>query len=171
MDTGAQVSVIPPTWFDRRHGQGGPPLQAANGTSIPTYGVRNVSLRFNETTYDARLIIADVNRPLLGADFFRRLNLLVDLNGQRLIEADTYLSSPCFVSRVTKTKLTPIEQDSNKFRKILQEFPDYFNRRFPQTLSSMVYSITFVPQVFKSYLTKSTTPRCCATYPQASLAH
>ena len=123
VDPGAQVCVIPPTWFDRHHGQGGPPLQAANGTSIPTYGVRNVSLRFNENTYEARLIIADVKRPLLGADFFRRHNLLVDLNGQRLIEADTYLSSPCFVSRVTKTELAPIEQDSNKFRKVLQEFP------------------------------------------------
>ena len=123
VDTGAQVCVIPPTWFDRHHEQGGPPLQAANGTSIPTYGVRNVSLRFNENTYEARLIIADVKRPLLGADFFRRHNLLVDLNGQRLIEADTYLSSPCFVSRVTKTELAPIEQDSNKFRKVLQEFP------------------------------------------------
>ena len=64
-----------------------------------------------------------MKRPLLGADFFRRHNLLVDLKGQRLIEADTYLSSPCFVSRVTKTELAPIEQDSNKFRKVLQEFP------------------------------------------------
>ena len=64
-----------------------------------------------------------MKRPLLGAGFFRRHNLLVDLNGQRLIEADTYLSSPCFVSRVTKTELAPIEQDSNKFRKVLQEFP------------------------------------------------
>ena len=63
-----------------------------------------------------------MKRPLLGADFFRCHNLFVDLNGQRLIEADTYLFSPCFVSKVTKTELTHIEQDSNKFRKVLQEF-------------------------------------------------
>ncbi|GFS16759.1 transposon Ty3-G Gag-Pol polyprotein [Elysia marginata] len=68
VDTGAQVSVIPPTWFDRHHGQHGPPLQAANGTSISTYGSRTVS-------------------------------------------------------RVAKTELAPIEHDSNKFRKVLQEFP------------------------------------------------
>ncbi|GFS24617.1 retrovirus-related Pol polyprotein [Elysia marginata] len=123
VDTGAPVSVIPPTWFDRHHGQHGPPLQAANETSISTYGSQTVSLRFNETTYDARLIIADVKRPLLGADFFRRHNLLVDLNGQRLIEADTYLYCPCSTSRVAKTELAPIEHDSNKFRKVLQEFP------------------------------------------------
>ncbi|GFO02552.1 Pol polyprotein [Plakobranchus ocellatus] len=74
-------------------------------------------------TYDTGLIIADVKRPLLGADFFRRRNLLMDLNGQRLIEADSYLSSPCSTSRVTKTELAPIERDCNKFCKVLQEFP------------------------------------------------
>ena len=121
VDTGAQVSVIPPTWFERHQIQCAPPppLQAANGTSITTYGSRNVSLRFNETTYDARVIIADVKHPWLGADVFRRHNLLVDLNGQRLIEADTYLSCPCSTSRVAKTELAPIEQDSNGFRKVL----------------------------------------------------
>ncbi|GFR95202.1 Pol polyprotein [Elysia marginata] len=123
VDTGAQVSVIPPTWFDRHHGQRGPPLQAANGTSTATYGSRNVTLRFNESTYDARLIIADVKRPLLCADFFRRHNLLVEFHGQRFIEADTYLSCLCTINRVAKTELAPIEQDSNKFRKVLLEFP------------------------------------------------
>ncbi|GFO14026.1 transposon ty3-g Gag-Pol polyprotein [Plakobranchus ocellatus] len=68
----------------------GQTLQAANGTAISTFGLRDVKLRFNGTTCDARHIIADVKRPLLGADFFRRYNLLVDLNGQRLIEADSY---------------------------------------------------------------------------------
>ncbi|GFS07269.1 retrovirus-related Pol polyprotein [Elysia marginata] len=121
-DSGPQEDAI--CWYHRKHHrQHGPPLQAANGTSISTYGSRTVSLRFNETTYDARLIIAVVKRPLLGADFFRRHNLLVDLNGQRLIDADTYLSCPCSTSRVAKTELAPIEHDSNKFRKVLQEFP------------------------------------------------
>ncbi|GFO47330.1 retrovirus-related pol polyprotein [Plakobranchus ocellatus] len=133
VDTGAQVSVIPPKWFDKHHGQRGPPLQAANGTSISTYGSRNVSLRFNATTYDARLIIANVKRPLLGADFFRRHNLLVDLNGLRLIEADTYLSCPCSTSRVAKSELAPIERDSNKFRKVLQEFPALLQPTFTST--------------------------------------
>ncbi|GFN84904.1 retrovirus-related pol polyprotein [Plakobranchus ocellatus] len=104
--TGAQVSVIPPTWHERHFGQRGQALQAANGTTISTFGSRDVKLRFNGTTYEARLIIADVKRSLLGTDFFRRYNLLVDLNGQRLIEADGYLSSPCSTSRVTKTAST-----------------------------------------------------------------
>ena len=86
-----------------------------------------------KTTYQARLIIADVKRPLLCADFFRRHNLLVDLSGQRLIEANTYLSSPCSVSRVTVTELAPIEQESNRFRKALQDFPALLQPTFSST--------------------------------------
>ncbi|GFS22483.1 retrovirus-related Pol polyprotein [Elysia marginata] len=133
VDTGAQVSVVPATWFERRSGQSGSPLQAANGTSIPTYGSRNVPLCFNHRTYQAHLIIADVKRPLLGADFFRRHNLLVDLRGQRLIETDTYLSSPCSISRVVTTALALIEQESNTFRKVLQDFPALLQPTFSST--------------------------------------
>ena len=124
VDTGAQVSVVPATWFDKRSGETGPPLQAANGTHISTYGSRNVPLYFNNRLYQACLIIADVKRPLLGADFCRQHNLLVDLRGQRLIEADTYLSSPCSVSK------TPVEVEENKFHKILHEFPDILRPTF-----------------------------------------
>ena len=33
-------------------------------------------------------VIADVQRPLLGADFLLQHNLLVDVYGERLVEAD-----------------------------------------------------------------------------------
>ena len=123
VDTGAQVSVIPATPFDKNAGPSGPPLQAANGTPTQTYGSRELHLCFNNRLYQARLIIADVKRPLLGADFFRQHNLMVDLRGQRLIEADTFLISPCSVGKTAVAQLAPIESQSNKFRKLLQEFP------------------------------------------------
>ncbi|GFS05824.1 retrovirus-related Pol polyprotein [Elysia marginata] len=69
VDTGAQVSAVPASRFDRRSGPNDNPLQAANGTTIATYGSRNVSLCFNGRTYTARLIVADIRQPLLGADF------------------------------------------------------------------------------------------------------
>ncbi|GFR76394.1 retrovirus-related Pol polyprotein [Elysia marginata] len=123
VDTGAQVSAVPASRFDRRSCPNDNPLQAANGTTIATYGSRNVSLCFNGRTYTARLIVADIRQLLLGADFFRQHNLLVDLRGQRLIEADTFLSCPCTVGVTSVTESAPIETESNKFRKILQEFP------------------------------------------------
>ncbi|RUS81701.1 hypothetical protein EGW08_010563 [Elysia chlorotica] len=130
VDTGAQVSVIPATPFDKIAGPSGLPLHAANGTPIQTYGSRNLQLSFNNRLYLAKLIIADVKRPLLGADFFRNHNLLVDLRGQRLIEADTFLTSPCSVGKSAVTQLAPIEAHSNRFRKILQEFPSIFQPTF-----------------------------------------
>ncbi|RUS73921.1 hypothetical protein EGW08_018311 [Elysia chlorotica] len=44
----------------------GLPLHVANGTPIQTYGPRNLHLSFNNRLYLAKLIIANVKRPLLG---------------------------------------------------------------------------------------------------------
>ncbi|KAK3734969.1 hypothetical protein RRG08_038991 [Elysia crispata] len=85
---------------------------------------------FGSSSNLACLIIADVKRPLLGADFCRQHNLLVDLRGQRLIEADTYLSSPCSVSKTPVNELAPVEVEEIKFRKILHEFPDILRPTF-----------------------------------------
>lgn len=44
IDTGAENSVIPPSKADKTCHQIGLELQAANGTSIPTYGLRSLTL-------------------------------------------------------------------------------------------------------------------------------
>ena len=78
VDSGAQVSVIPSSWLGRRSGPSDQHLQAENGTSIATYGMRNVLFHLGSHRYYARLVISDVKRPLLGADFLRQYKLLVD---------------------------------------------------------------------------------------------
>ncbi|KAK3792624.1 hypothetical protein RRG08_035956 [Elysia crispata] len=132
VDTGAQVSVTPASKLDKKTGPRGPPLQAANGSTITTYGARVVCLRFGQRNFQARLIAADVSRPLLGADFLRTHNsyLLVDMRNRRLIEADTFSGIPCYVSAVTSTNLALVEPSSNKFRKLLNEFPDLLKPTF-----------------------------------------
>ena len=77
-----------------------------------------LQLCFNQRLYQARFFIADIKRPLLGADFFSQHNL-ADLRGRRLIKADTFLTSPCSVDKTAVAQLAPIESESNKFRKIL----------------------------------------------------
>ena len=62
VDTGAQVSVISATWMNKRAGSICQPLQAANGTSILTFGGRIVPSHFGGRRYSARLIQADVKR-------------------------------------------------------------------------------------------------------------
>ena len=132
VDTGAQVSVTPASAIDKQSGPQGPPLQAANGTTITTYGAHIVPLGFGGRSFQAHLIAADVKRLLLGADFLRQHNLLVDIRNHRLIEADsiTFSGISCSISSATTNHLALVEPTSNKFRKVLNEFPDLLKPTF-----------------------------------------
>ena len=84
MDTGADVSVFPASASDQRH-SGSTPLVAANGSSINTFGTKSIRLRFDGLHTDHPFHLAAVSRPILGADFFSRHGLLIDLRGGRLL--------------------------------------------------------------------------------------
>ena len=130
VDTGAQVSVVPATLRDKHSGASDENLQAANGTSISTYGAQHVSLRLGTATYNVRLVKADVKRPLLGADFLRQYNLLVDIRGKRLIEADTYASLPCSSTHINPCHLATICPSANQYRKVLHDYPEILQPHF-----------------------------------------
>ncbi|KAK3729789.1 hypothetical protein RRG08_022102 [Elysia crispata] len=130
VDTGAQVSVTLASKLDKKTGSRGPPLQAANGSTITTYGTHFVCLHFGQRNFQARLIGTDVSRPLLGADFLRTHNFLVDMRNRRQIEAGTFSGIPCYVSAVTLNNLALVEPSINKFQKLLNEFPDLLKPTF-----------------------------------------
>ena len=69
VDTGAQVSVFPASAQDRR-GQKTEPLVAANGSQIDTFGKRTISFDLGFRKFQWSFVLANVNRPMLGADFF-----------------------------------------------------------------------------------------------------
>ena len=106
---------------------------------IATYGARNASLYFGGRVYSARLAIADVERPLLGADFLRQHNLLVDLKGQRLIEGSPFSANICDVGIAADHHLALLYSTSTKFRKIIGELPPSFSSStFPSTTSPLL---------------------------------
>ena len=105
VDTGAEISVLPATGLDTRIRKPGLPLLAANGSSIKTYGKRTLSLHFASNKYTWNFTVAEVTRPLLGADFLRSNSLLVDLKGKRLVDAAMYHSTP--LSLTTGTAPAP----------------------------------------------------------------
>ena len=93
VDTGAQVSVIPPTYTERRNRRADLVLQAVNDTNISTYGTRSLTLDLGlRRSFRWVFVIADVATPILGADFLRRYNLLVDIRHNRLSDAVTSLA-------------------------------------------------------------------------------
>ena len=87
IDTGAEVSVIPPTAADRENGFRDLNLRAANGTIIHTYGDRTLSILLNHCSpFQWNFIIADVPVPIIGLDFLEHFGLLVDPKRRRLID-------------------------------------------------------------------------------------
>ena len=80
VDTGAAVSVIPPSRTERLHQRQNLSLQASNNTKIATYDMRSLSLELGlRRTFRWVFVIADVKKPILGADFLHHFNLLVDM--------------------------------------------------------------------------------------------
>ena len=126
VDTGAEVSVIPPSAADRKHPRTGLSLQAVNDSPIATYGDRlltvNIGLR---RKFQWVFIVADVKQPILGADFLRHYNLLVDMTHNRLTDAITTLQ----VQGITTTDTSPSptllsRQPKNSFEALLCQFPE-----------------------------------------------
>ena len=125
VDTGADVSVLPPTNSERKH-QAGIWLQAANNTKINTYGQKSMTLNLGmRRVFPWIFTIADTKYPILGADFLRNFDLLVDIRRTQLVDATTKVEVNGFVSNVVEsTRLTVInEVPSSKYDKLLADFP------------------------------------------------
>ncbi|KAJ8355288.1 hypothetical protein AAFF_G00074880 [Aldrovandia affinis] len=91
-DTGAQVSILPVSALDIRTAKLGPNLEAANGTPIPTFGTRSLTLCFAGQRFSWDFVLAKVSTPLLGADFLCANGLLVDVGNRQLVNAETFCS-------------------------------------------------------------------------------
>ena len=92
IDTGAEISVLPPSRSDRKHPQKGSDLLAVNGSAITTYGKRSLTLNLGlRRTFRWVFIIANVQSPIIGADFLRQYSLLVDVKHCCLVDSITHL--------------------------------------------------------------------------------
>ena len=122
-DTGAQVSVLPPSDLDVQQGRRGLALEAANSSPIQTFGKRDAVMCFGGQRLKWDFLVAKVSTPLLGADFLCTNGLLVDVRNQRLINAETFNSLPCALSGSSSSKLSSTLSASDDFSRLLTEFP------------------------------------------------
>ncbi len=67
IDSGADVSAIPPTHADRQRPNSGITLQAVNQTSIKTYGQRLLNLGLRRS-FSHIFIVADIPHPIFSKD-------------------------------------------------------------------------------------------------------
>ena len=123
-DTGAQVSVVPPSPKDRPS-PNSLTLQAVNGTTIRTYGTRSLTLNLSlRRTFRWIFVVADVANAILGDDFLQHFSLMVDMGKRRLIDSVTNLT----VQGIQATSNSPSpsllsKEHSTSFDALLLEFP------------------------------------------------
>ena len=70
-------------------GPRGNDMRSANGSGIATFGRTQVSIEADGRLYLWPFLIADVCLPILGADFLKHYDLLVDVRRQKLYCATT----------------------------------------------------------------------------------
>ena len=126
VDTGAEVSVVPPSQAERqRLSEDHLTLQAVNNTPIATYGTRSLTLDLGlRRTFRWVFVVANVKHPILGADFLRHYNLLVDMRHQRLADGLTQLSVQGVIcSAMSPSPAILPRQPTSAYDKLLAEFP------------------------------------------------
>ncbi|BHF63058.1 hypothetical protein SprV_0200604700 [Sparganum proliferum] len=131
VDSGAEVSVIPPTPAERKN-RSSFCLTAANNSSIPTFGQRSITLDLGLRRICRWVFtIADVSVGLIGADFLAHFNLLVDLKNRRLVDCITNLHARC-QSDVNPcvNPLTVMPISDCPFHSLLRQFPRLTNPSF-----------------------------------------
>lgn len=123
IDSGAEISVVPYKLFP--HGNKDPicSLSAANGTEIPTYGTKLLKLNLGlRRAFTHLFILAAVDKPIIGADFLAKHNLLIDLKNRRIIDNSTTLQVNATIANVC-TPTPKIFSIQNEYGYILKEFP------------------------------------------------
>ena len=124
VDSGAQRSILPASAVDALEDGHGPPLSAANGTHIRTFGTRSVTVSFCGRRFTWDFVIAAVAVPILGADFLCANRLLVDVSNGRLIDCVSFSTYPCTLGGPEPVALANMLAVGSVYQRLLAEFPD-----------------------------------------------
>lgn len=135
VDTGAQVSVVPASASDRACAlpNRAPQLQAANGSIISSYGTVSREVCFGGRRYHGDFVLADVKRPLLGADFLLKHELLVDIPQRRLIHSRDLAVTTCSIDaslHSTPLGLSTTTQQEDPYTTLLRRYPQLTQPNF-----------------------------------------
>lgn len=123
VDTGADISVIPVSHKNHSTKNHNFVLSSASGGVIDTYGTKLLKLDLGlRREFIFHFITAAVTKPIIGADFLSKFNLIVDLGKKTLIDGNTTLSTRGSVS-FSKSPSPLNFQLESKYGYILNQFP------------------------------------------------
>ena len=117
-------------------------------------GERHISLQFGLHHFAWPFCLANVDRPILGADFLAANNLLVDVARHRLLDAATLqpLAVPSVSSISDSAIYTAQLCVANEYRKVLEDFPEITRTDFKSKTTkhdTQHYIVTTGPPVFE----------------------
>ena len=154
VDTGAEVSALPASYkskalpFDVK-------IRAANGTDIATFGciAADIELPDLHRRYTSRFVVADVTCPILGADFFRRHGLLIDVAKRRVRDTDTQLCATLSMRNQTTPQLLQLYGINNELWSLLEKHAAVFDVRAPRPVPEVEFKIenTEIPPPARAY--------------------
>lgn len=125
VDTGADICVFPRSLVKGNCTRSSYTLFAANQTNIATFGSITLTLNFGlRREFSWRFIIADVGKPIIGADFLAHFELLVDLKNQRLVDGITKLTAHGQVSEIGECHSIKTISGDSPYHQMLSEFPE-----------------------------------------------
>ncbi|GFX32251.1 retrovirus-related Pol polyprotein from transposon opus [Trichonephila clavipes] len=126
IDSGNEICVIPPSPTMNKSPQSNFSLFAVNNTKIPVYGMVRKELNLGlRRPFIWTFIIADLSSPIIGADFLKHFNLLIDLK-KRLVDVETSLFTPCVFSNIVQLSILTVDANIS-FKNILSEYPELSN--------------------------------------------
>ena len=127
VDTGSEVSVIPPMPADHRHQLDKLTLTAVNNTPICTYGKQFLNLNLGlRHPVPWIFVITEVQKPIIRADFLQHFRLLVDMRKQQLTDCHTHICVQGILSMDSSPSLFlfPKSHD-NPYLTLFSEFPTF----------------------------------------------
>ena len=128
MDTGAELSVLPPTPAERKW-KTDFQVFTADGSPMETYGLKMVQVDLGlRRDFKWIFVVAEVEAPILGADFLKHFDLVADLKRDLLMD----LSTGCSTKGLAKSTAQPsmcvtYTHGNEQFSSLLAEFPGIAN--------------------------------------------
>jgi len=187
VDTGSAVSILPNNLFpDNKLQNDHKTLHAANNSLIETFGTTTQTIFINGQSYIWKFTIAQVSQPILGADFLRHFDFLVDCNKRRIFlnpnktntvhNPETYNSNLTFIgtilqnpnSTITHKIITNSHPCHAKVRQLPPDKLKSAKQHFKQLINDGVIRPSSSPWASALMMTKKKNGewRCCGDYRQ-----
>ena len=114
LDSGSQVSLWPDTYNRMLPAPTSPSfvkLIAANGTAIPTWGSVKLQIKIVGRFYTQVFIIAKVHKPILGFDFLKKYQMILDCQHMTLIHSN--LTTPFIYTKERSRQINIVRRVCN----------------------------------------------------------